>query len=130
MSFGGSFVLRARPRRSPVLGPPGEAAPSAEPPTGPTGAPGELAHRGWAQPAGSRWAGTVAVALSPTGSAWLGRRPQGRAVDGPNPASEGRGRAHGRRRLSGPLHIMSSALRSEKQHLQNLLFIKCNQYII
>lgn len=33
-------------------------------------------------------------------------------------------------RLRSLRHIVSSALWSGKQHLQNLLFIKCNQYII
>lgn len=35
-----------------------------------------------------------------------------------------------RRWLRNPRHVISSALWLEKQHLQNLLFIKCNQYLI
>lgn len=42
MSFGGFFVLQARPRRSLGLAPPGKATPSAERPTGPMGPTGPI----------------------------------------------------------------------------------------
>lgn len=56
----------------------------------------------------------------PRGEQWTARTPR--------PRAEGELTAGGDRAVHP--HIMSSALRSEKQHLQNLLFIKCNQYII